>query len=173
MSPHGSFRAALWSTPYGWVKPGLGVSPNSGPPVGGLALMSPQGFFGDPTSALLPATAQRAHGASAIRGGFANGNWFFGRKGKLGLSPEERARIDKEYKGGKRTTSPPQSNGLRERRQRLARQRRAATRNMRKFGASRQMSANEVRGRSPIGANEVRGRSPIGLRSSGFLVKND
>jgi len=30
------------------------------------------------------------------------------------------------------------------------------------FGASRQMSANEVRGRSPIGANEVRGRSPIG-----------
>ena len=26
------------------------------------------------------------------------------------------------------------------------------------------MSANEVRGRSPIGANEVRGRSPIGLR---------
>ena len=34
-----------------------------------------------------------------------------------------------------------------------------------KIGASRQMSANEVRGRSPIGANEVRGRSPIGLRS--------
>ena len=68
MSPHGSFRAALWSTPYGWVKPGLGVSPNSGPPVGGLALMPPQGFFGDPTSALLPATARSG----------ANGNWFFG-----------------------------------------------------------------------------------------------
>ena len=63
-----SFRAALWSTPYGWVKPGLGVSPNSGPPVGGLALMSPQGFFGDPTSALLPATALSG----------TNGNWFFG-----------------------------------------------------------------------------------------------
>ena len=81
-----SFRAALWSTPYGWVKQGLGVSPNSGPPVGGLALMPPQGFFGDPTSALLPATAQRAHGASAIRGGFANGNWFFGsNKGNSGF----------------------------------------------------------------------------------------
>ena len=115
-----SFRAALWSTPYGWVKPGLGYSPNSGPPVGGLALMSPQGFFGDPTNALLPATAQRAHGASAIRGGFANGNWFFGRKGKFGLSPDEKARIAKEY--GKRTSSPPPSNdGLRARRRSLAR----------------------------------------------------
>ena len=131
-----SFRAALWSTPYGWVKPGLGYSPNSGPPVGGLALMSPQGFFGDPTSALLPATAQRAHGASAIRGGFANGNWFFGRKGKFGLSPKE---IANEY--GKRT-SPP-SNGLRARRlaalQRLlaASQRRAASQG-RRFGGPRE-----------------------------------
>ena len=31
------------------------------------------------------------------------------------------------------------------------------------FGASRQMSANFVRGRSPIGANEVRGRSVFDL----------
>jgi hypothetical protein len=73
-----SFRAALWSTPYGWVKPGLGVSPNSGPPVGGIALMSPQGFFGDTTSALLPATARSG----------ANGNWFFGYKGKSRASPQ-------------------------------------------------------------------------------------
>ena len=34
--------------------------------------MPPQGFFGDPTSALLPATARSG----------ANGNWFFGYKGK-------------------------------------------------------------------------------------------
>jgi hypothetical protein len=83
-----SFRAALWSTPYGWVKPGLGVSPNSGPPVGGIALMPPQGFFGDPTSALLPATARSG----------ANGNWFFGRP-KFGrrLSKAEKRQYSKQY----------------------------------------------------------------------------
>jgi hypothetical protein len=99
-----SFRAALWSTPYGWVKQGLGVSPNSGPPVGGIALMSPQGFFGDPTSALLPATARSG----------ANGNWFFGRNPNLDL-------IDHEYSKGNKNTSPP-SNVLRKQRQRLAAQ---------------------------------------------------
>jgi len=107
--------------------------------------MSPQGFFGDPTSALLPATARSG----------ANGNWFFGYKGKsraspqpvdywskeevirrgldkrfkkrskkrskFGLSPAERDRIAKEYggrKGYKNTL--PQSNALRKQRALLA-----------------------------------------------------
>lgn len=72
--------------------------------------MPPQGFFGDPTSALLPATARSG----------ANGNWFFGRKGKFGLSPEERERIDKEYKGRKPPSQPP-SNRLRKQRARAQR----------------------------------------------------
>ena len=107
-----SFRAALWSTPYGWVKPGLGVSPNSGPPVGGLALMSPQGFFGDPTSALLPATALSG----------TNGNWFFGRNkySKFGLSEDEKRRIDMEY--SKQYSKQRQLSRLRQ--QRIAAQKR-------------------------------------------------
>lgn len=45
--------------------------------------MSPQGFFGDTTSALLPATARSG----------ANGNWFFGRpKFKRRLSKAEKRR---------------------------------------------------------------------------------
>lgn len=40
--------------------------------------MPPQGFFGDPTSALLPATARSG----------TNGNWFFGYKGKSRASPQ-------------------------------------------------------------------------------------
>jgi len=66
--------------------------------------MPPQGFFGDPTNALLPATAQRAHGASAIRGGFANGNWFFGRKGKPSLRElraQQQLRVLQQMKRGR------------------------------------------------------------------------
>ena len=73
--------------------------------------MSPQGFFGDPTSALLPATAQRAHGASAIRGGFANGNWFFGR-----YNPNWDLIKDEYSSKGNKNTSPPSNDGLRARR---------------------------------------------------------
>lgn len=59
--------------------------------------MSPQGFFGDPTSALLPATALSG----------TNGNWFFGRNKyyKFGLSEAEKERIDMEYSKQRRQLS--------------------------------------------------------------------
>lgn len=80
-----NYRAALRATPYGFVKPGLGVSPNSGPPVGGLSLMSPYGFFGDSVNALLPNTAYANFGGSKMGakgalGSSVNGKWFFGNK---------------------------------------------------------------------------------------------
>lgn len=80
-----NYRAALRATPYGFVKPGLGVSPNSGPPVGGLSLMSPYGFFGDSVNALLPNTAYANFGgaqmgAKGALGASVNGKWFFGNR---------------------------------------------------------------------------------------------
>ena len=68
-TPQSLTRADLLSTPYGRVKPGLGISPNSGPPVGGIAPMAQKGFFGDNTNDLLPSTVFGK-----------NGSWFFGKR---------------------------------------------------------------------------------------------
>lgn len=108
-----NYRAALRATPYGFVKPGLGVSPNSGPPVGGLSLMSPYGFFGDSVNALLPNTAYANFGgaqmgAKGALGASVNGKWFFG------LSGRERASIDAEYSSKK--NKPVYNSYLRENR---------------------------------------------------------
>lgn len=85
----------LAKTPFEHIKPGMGWSPSSGPPVGGQGMMPMSTFYGDNVNALLPDKRVK---------------WNYGRRTKVSLNERTKVKSKKSSnKGRKKLMKLPKS----------------------------------------------------------------